>query len=99
MREYGIPITVTQIDTVQAPCGISPLLIAPARRTSATIRSVLPVPSAGSFDTLPPRIRLLNRYNDNFDIPSDSAGIAPEFQCSQWVVTDSVRVTAPRLAA
>ncbi len=52
-----------------------------------------PVP----FDTLPPHFRLMDRYNANVNIPSDSAGFPCELQCSKWEVTDSVEEPAPGL--
>jgi hypothetical protein len=90
-----VPITVTQIDTIQAPCVYFTFkdCASPPNISYDTIcfgRCLPPVP----FDTLPPRIRLLNRYNDNF---RDTTNFPCEFQCSEWVVTDSVEELLPGL--
>jgi hypothetical protein len=93
-----VSITVTQVDTVQSPCVYFTFMDCanPPNISYDTIcfdRCLPPVP----FDTLSPRIRLLNRYNDNFGPPSDSAGLACEYQCSSFVVTDSVEQPLPGL--
>ena len=91
-RSVG-PITVTQVDTVQAPTVYFTFTDCASNVSYDTVRferCLPPVP----FDTLPPRIRLLTEYNHNF---RDTTNTPCEFQCSQSVVTDSVEFSLPGL--
>ncbi len=88
-----IPITVTQVDTVQAPCAYFTFTDCANNVSYDTVcfsRCLPPVP----FDTLPPHFRLLSRYNQNY---RDSTNATCEYQCSEWVVTDSVEESLPGL--
>ncbi len=84
-----VPITVTQLDTLHAPCVNFTFTDCAGNVSTDQICFEACLPP-GPLDTLSPRIRLLNRYDQNINIPSDSANDVCEYQCSQWVVTDSV---------
>jgi hypothetical protein len=87
-----VPITVTQLDTLHAPCVNFTFTDCAGNVSTDQICFEACLPP-GIIDTLPPRFRLLNRYSKNNEIPTvpiDSTNIPCEFQCSQWVVTDSV---------
>jgi hypothetical protein len=82
----SVRASVTQVDTLLSSCVYFTYTDCAGNSSLDTQCFDVCLPP-GIIDTLPPRFRLLNRSSQNF---TDTTNSACEFQCSQWVVTDSV---------
>ncbi len=89
----SVKVTVTQVDSLLSSCVYFTFTDCAANVSYDTFcfqSCSPPVP----FDTLPPRFRLLKRYDQNY---TDTSGAPCEFQCSEWVITDSIEEPLPGL--
>ncbi|HET6401596.1 MAG TPA: T9SS type A sorting domain-containing protein [Candidatus Kapabacteria bacterium] len=78
------PITITQVDTIHAPCITFTFTDCAGNVSDTTICFEKCVPPT-IIDSIPPKFRLLNK--SDWNVPTDSSC---GNKCSTWMVTDTV---------